>query len=315
MEATVLAQVACIIVPSMTSDLRVLRGGFVPDLSGRAAIITGASRGLGAAIADRFLAANASVMLCARGQSGLEARLAELSAAHSADRVAAHRADIARELEVDELFAAATRVFGRIHILVNNAAVVGPIGPFATVDWKEWADTIAVNLTGTAYCARKALELFKPHRYGKIINISGGGASEPLPRMTAYAICKAAIARLTETLALEVKDQGVDVNAVAPGPLATQMFDQMIAAGPDRIGAELYALIKKLKLEGATRLELGAELCSYLASADADGVSGRIFAARWDPWPLSETAKHDIAETDIYTLRRILPKDRGKEWG
>jgi NAD(P)-dependent dehydrogenase (short-subunit alcohol dehydrogenase family) len=298
----------------MRPDLHARRSKFSPDFSRRVAIITGASQGLGAAIAERFLAANASVMLCARDASRLEARRVELAKAHSADRVAAQRADIAREAEVDALFEAATRAFGRIHILVNNAAIIGPIGPFDAVDWGEWLAAISVNLAGTAYCTRKALSLFKPHRYGKIINISGGGASDPLPRMTAYAVCKAAIARFTETLALEVRDQKIDVNAVAPGPLATRMFDQMIAAGSERIGAELHASIQKLKAAGATPLELGAELCAYLASAEADGLSGRIFAARWDPWPFTDAAKADISETDIYTLRRITARDRGKDW-
>jgi NAD(P)-dependent dehydrogenase (short-subunit alcohol dehydrogenase family) len=285
------------------------------DLSGRAAIITGASRGLGAAIAERFLASNASVMLCARNGTELEQRQAQLAAAHSADRISSQRADIASEAEVDALFDAATRAFGRIHILVNNAAVTGPIGPFDAVDWSEWLATISINLAGTAYCARKALSLFKPHRYGKIINISGGGAGDPLPRMSAYAICKAAIARFTETLATEVKDHGIDVNAVAPGPLPTRMFDQIIAAGPERIGPELHALIQKQKSQGATSLEIGAGLCAYLASAASDGLTGRMLAARWDPWPFTDTIRAEIAAGDIYTLRRITPQDRGKDWG
>jgi NAD(P)-dependent dehydrogenase (short-subunit alcohol dehydrogenase family) len=299
----------------MRPDTRVLPRRANPDLSGRAAIITGASRGLGAAIAERFLATNASVMLCAQDGVELEARRAQLAAAHSADRVAAQRADIACEADVDALFDAATRAFGRIHILVNNAAVTGPIGSLDAVGWSEWLATISVNLAGTAYCARKALFLFKPHCYGKIINISGGGAADPLPRMTAYAVSKAAIVRFTETLALEVKDHGIDVNAVAPGPLATRMFDQLIAAGPERIGAKMHASIKKQKSEGATPLELGADLCAYLASAESDGLTGRMLAARWDPWPFTDGIKAEIAEGDIYTLRRISPQDRGKPWG
>jgi len=298
----------------MRPDTRVFRRRTSPDLTGRAAIITGASRGLGAAIAERFLAANASVMLCAQDAAELDARRAQLAAAHSAGRVAVQRADIASETDVDALFDAATRAFGRIHVLVNNAAVTGPIGPFDAVEWTEWLAAISVNLAGTAYCARKALLLFKPHGYGKIINISGGGAADPLPRMTSYAVCKAAIIRFTETLALEVRDYGIDVHAIAPGPLATRMFDQLIAAGPERIGAELHASIKKQKSEGATPLELGAGLCAYLASAESDGLTGRMLAARWDPWPFTEAVKAEIAESDIYTLRRITPQDRGKDW-
>jgi NAD(P)-dependent dehydrogenase (short-subunit alcohol dehydrogenase family) len=298
----------------MKRDTRVLCRQTSADLSGRAAIVTGASRGLGAAIAERFLAANASVMLCAREGDELEARRVQFAAAYSANRVAAQRADIASAADVDAVFAAATRAFGRIHILVNNAAVTGPIGAFDAVDWSEWFATISVNLAGTAYCARKALLLFKPHRYGKIINISGGGAADPLPRMTAYAACKAAIARFTESLAHEVKEFGIDVNAVAPGPLATRMLDQIIAAGPERIGAELYASINKQKSEGATPLELGAGVCAYLASAESDGLTGRLIAARWDPWPFTDGIKAEIAQGDIYTLRRITPQDRGKAW-
>jgi 3-oxoacyl-[acyl-carrier protein] reductase len=298
----------------MRPDLRARPSKFSPDLSGRAAIITGASQGLGAAIAERFLAAGASVMLCARGAAELEARRPDPPNGLSRAPFAAQRSDISHEADVDALFEAATRAFARIHILVNNAAVTGPIGPFDAVDWSEWLATISVNLAGTAYCTRKALSLFKPHRYGKIINISGGGASDPLPRMSAYAVCKAAIVRFTETLALEVEGQNIDVNAVAPGPLATRMFDQMIAAGPERIGAKLHVSIKKLKAQGATPLELGAELCAYLASAEADGLSGRIFAARWDPWPFTDAVKADIVASDIYTLRRITARDRGKDW-
>src|SRR5262249_157898 len=120
--------------------------------------------------------------------------------------------------------------------------------------------------------------------------------------------------RFTETLAIEAKDLGIDVNAVAPGPLATRMFDQMIAAGPERIGAALHASIKKQKSEGATPLELGAGLCAYLASAESDGLTGRMLAARWDPWPFKGTIKAESAQGDIYTLRRITPQDRGKAW-
>jgi 3-oxoacyl-[acyl-carrier protein] reductase len=114
---------------------------------------------------------------------------------------------------------------------------------------------------------------------------------------------------------LEVQGFGIDVNAVAPGALATRLTDELIAAGPDKVGEAIHTRMVNIKQEGGTPLKLGAELCVYLASAESDGLTGRLIAAPWDPWPFTDSAKQEIASSDIYTLRRILPKDRGKVWG
>ena len=281
----------------------------------RTAIITGASMGFGAAVAERFAAAGISLMLCARNPGGLEARRSEISRKNPAVRVLAHVADVTDEKQVEALFAAADQAFGRLDILVNNAGVYGPIGPLDTVDWRQWVDAIAINLTGLVYCCRTAIPLFKRHNHGKIINLSGGGATNPLPGISAYAASKAAVVRFTETLALEVRGFGIDVNAIAPGLLATRLTDQLIAAGPEKVGAALYGRISKAAAEGETTpLDLGAELCLYLASRESDGLTGRLIAAQWDPWPFGEDVKHDLAASDIYTLRRIVAQDRGKTW-
>ena len=284
-------------------------------LAGRAAIITGASQGLGAIIAERFLAEGAAVALCARSMRHLEASLQRLRKAYPAANLFAQATDIANVDEVDRFFDAAQAVLGGIDILVNNAAIHGPIGPLESIAWKDWSDAIAINLLGTVYCARRAVLLLKPRGYGKIINISGGGATMPRPGLSAYAAAKAGLVRFTETLALELRQWRIDVNAVAPGALATRLTDELIAAGPDRVGQLFHAGMVKLKAEGGTPLGLGADLCVYLASADSDGLTGRIIAAQWDPWPFEEQHKREIAESDIYTLRRIIPKDRGKPWG
>lgn len=284
-------------------------------LTGRRAIITGASMGLGAAIAEQFVAAGAAVMLCARNEGELEAQRRHLSAAHPSARIATRIADVARADQVDELFAAAVADLGGVDVLVNNAGVYGPMGPIDKIDWEAWTHAITINLMGTVYCSRKAVELFKPGRYGKIINLSGGGATAPLPGISAYAASKAAVVRFTETLALEVTDDRIDVNAVAPGTLATRLTDQLIEAGPERIGAALHERIVKQAADGGTPLSVGAGLCVYLASAESDGVTGRLIAAQWDPWPFSAEIREDIAASDIYTLRRIVPAERGKGWG
>jgi NAD(P)-dependent dehydrogenase (short-subunit alcohol dehydrogenase family) len=277
-------------------------------------LVTGASMGLGAAIAERFAAAGASLIISARNQAELEFQRTRILAIHPGARVISHRANIADETDVDGLFANAKSSFGKLDILVNNAGVQGPIGAIEQIDWKEWVDAIAINLMGTVYCARKAVEIFKSNRYGKVINISGGGATNPLPGISAYAASKAAVVRFTETLALEVKEFAIDVNAVAPGILSTRLTEQLIKAGPERISSTLHARIKNARAAGGTPTTVGADLCVYLASAESDGVTGRLIAAQWDPWPFAEAAKHDIADSDIYTLRRIVPADRGRSW-
>src|SRR4051794_4339252 len=145
-------------------------------LSGRTAIITGASLGLGAEIAEQFAAAGASLMLCARNAVELEAQRQRLTTAYPRSRIVAHRADVSNRSDVDALFAATTASLGKVDIVVNNAGVYGPMGSIDTIDWDEWVQAIVINLNGLVYCSRKAVETFKPNRYGKIINLSGGGA-------------------------------------------------------------------------------------------------------------------------------------------
>src|SRR5207247_2058222 len=145
---------------------------------------------------------------------------------------------------------------GSIAIMVDNAAVYGPMGTMDEVDWSDWGKAIASNRMGTVYCSRKAVHLLRKKRYGKIINLSGGGATNPLPGISAYAASKAAVVRFTETLALEVKSEGIDVNAVAPGTLATRLTDQLLAAGPEKVGVSLYERMKSLKVEGGTPLSI-----------------------------------------------------------
>ena len=150
--------------------------------------------------------------------------------------------------------------------------------------------------------------------YGKIINLSGGGATAPLPRISAYAASKAAVVRLTETLAHELRGAGVDVNAIAPGPLNTRLLDEVLAAGPAKVGKDFYERSLKQHEQGGAPLEKGAALAAWLASADSDGISGRLFSAVWDDWPRLAERREQLAPSDIYTLRRITPEDRGVQW-
>jgi NAD(P)-dependent dehydrogenase (short-subunit alcohol dehydrogenase family) len=284
-------------------------------LEGRHALITGAGRGLGAAIAERFVAEGASVLLCSRSMTPLaevEARLRPRL--RTGQTIEILRVDVSRTEDIDAAFARARDVFPRLDILANNAGIYGPMGSFESNGWKDWVTGIAVNLFGTAYTCKCAIPVMRQQGAGKIINLSGGGATNPLPNLSCYAASKAAVVRLTETLALELADAGIDVNCVAPGMLDTKMTEQALEAGPDRLGEAFIARLTKLRMEGATPLDVPAGLIAWLASSESDGVSGRLISAVWDPWRTLAEKRDELMSSDIYTLRRIVPQDRGKVW-
>ena len=285
-------------------------------LQGRYAVITGASLGLGAEIARHFVAAGASVMLCARGTVELEAMRAVLAAnRRDGQQVLAHAADVASAADVAALFRAALSAFPRLDVLVNNAGVYGPIGRLEEVDVDAWIEAVGVNLFGTVHCCRAALPAMRRAGYGKIINLSGGGATAPLPHLSSYAAAKAAIVRLTETLAIEAADAGIDVNAIAPGALATRLLDEVIEAGPSRAGSAFHQRMLKIRAEGGTPLSVGASLCVFLASATSDGITGKLISAAWDRWQDWPQHLEALRASDAYTLRRITGRERGMPWG
>lgn len=285
-------------------------------LQGRYAIITGAGQGLGAEIAAHYVAAGASVLLCARSGDTLKAVQAKLSEnLLPGQRVLVQTADVGKRGDVDSLFETAAAEFPRLDVLVNSAGVYGPMGPLEEIDWDEWVQSVAINLMGTVYPCRCALPLMKRHGYGKIVNLSGGGATAPMARLTAYATSKAGVVRFTESLALDLVGDKIDVNAIAPGLLNTRLTDQLMAAGPEKVGESFYNRIRSAGADGGTPLAVPAELCVWLGSSESDGITGRLISAVWDPWQTLQDRRDELAASDIYTLRRITPEDRGKTWG
>jgi len=200
-----------------------------------------------------------------------------------------------------------------LHAAAANWAA-GRVRARDQVDWDAWVDAFRINLFGTALMCRAFIPHFRSQQYGKIVNLSGGGATAPLPRISAYAASKAAVVRLTETLAHELRDVRVDVNAIAPGPLNTRLLDEVLAAGPDRVGKDFYEKSLKQRDTGGAPLDKGAALATFLAAANSDGISGRLFSAVWDDWPRLAERRDELARSDVYTLRRITPEDRGMTW-
>ena len=285
------------------------------SLAGRTAIVTGASEGLGREIARAYVGAGASVVICARDAGRLATVHDELrTLAPASTLIVAMPADVSSPGDVDRLVSRAVDTFPQVHALVNNAGVYGPLGPIESVDWAEWMRAIEINLYGSVLMARALVPHFKRHGYGKIVQLSGGGATNPLPRISAYAASKAAVVRFAESLALELEGTGIDVNSVAPGALNTRLMDQLLAAGPATVGAAFYERMRKIAAEGGTPLERGAALAVFLASPESDGITGRLLSAVWDRWEELPSRRDALKPTDVYTLRRIVAADRNLDW-
>ena len=285
-------------------------------LAGRAALITGASEGLGLAIARSFVLAGADVFLCARDAVRLEeARSALAALCTGAQRVLVSPGDVSCEPDVTRVAASAVEAFPSLQVLVNNAGVYGPMGPIERTDWTTWKRAVEINLFGSVLMARALVPHFKARNAGKIIQLSGGGATAPMPNISAYAASKAAVVRFAETLAEELRPHHIDVNALAPGALNTRLLHEVLAAGPHVVGRTFYERSLEQQSTGGVPLDRSAALCVFLASAASDGITGKLLSAVWDPWRSLPDRLADLDRTDVYTLRRIVPTDRGLTWG
>jgi NAD(P)-dependent dehydrogenase (short-subunit alcohol dehydrogenase family) len=286
-----------------------------PALQNRCAIVTGASQGLGFEIARKYLAAGASLIICARDRELLDRSARQLEPlAASGQSIIALAADISSSHDVDALMARALREFGRLDILVNNAGVLGPAGAAESVPWEAWLRTIEINLLGAVLLSRAVVPHFKQAGHGKFIQLSGGGATNPLPNLSAYAASKAAVIRFMETLAEETRAHHIDVNAIAPGQLDTRLLDEIIASGPEGVGTEHYERALLHKRNGGVPLAKAADLAVFLGSSLSDGITGKLISAVWDDWAGLPDRVRELRDTDIYTLRRILPEDRAMNW-
>jgi len=284
-------------------------------LEGRNAVITGANQGFGLAIARAYVENGASVLMCARDAALLDRARAEVAALASVgQRVLSVPADVSDRSQVDRVASVALAELQSVHVLINNAGIYGPLGRIEEIDWEAWVQAIEINLFGSILMCRALLPHFKARRYGKIVQLSGGGATNPLPRISAYAASKAAVVRFAETLAEEVRENGIDVNAIAPGALNTRLLDEVLAVGPERVGAAFYERSLKQKAEGGASLDRGASLAVFLGSAASDGITGKLLSALWDPWETLPGHLDDLRRTDVYTLRRIVPADRALPW-
>jgi NAD(P)-dependent dehydrogenase (short-subunit alcohol dehydrogenase family) len=239
-------------------------------LSGKVVIVTGASRGIGAAAAEALAAAGAAVMLAAR-DGKLAAKIAgQIEAAGG--KAAAQACDVADYAAVEAAVAATTQRFGRPDILINNAGVIEPIATIAGSDPAAWAENVQINLVGAFNAVRAVLPGMVAAGGGTIVNVSSGAALRPLEGWSAYCAGKAGMAMLTRAIMLEEGGHGVRVFGFQPGTTDTDMQVLIRASGMN--------IISQIPRANLTPVAEPAKAIVYLCTRDADDLAGAEFSLR-----------------------------------
>ena len=272
-------------------------------LEGQVAIITGAGRGIGRAIALAYAREGARLVLAARSEGELEESVA--AATDAGVEAIAVRTDVTSQIATDRLARRAVERFGRIDLLVNNAGISGPVGPLQSNDVADWVDTINVNLTGTFLVCRAVVPIMLEQGSGRIINLSGAGVANAWSNMTAYCASKAAVVRMTEALAQELEGKGITVNALGPGSVHTSMWERMTDQAAEAGAEFIHELGLRVTSGGGASIDDCAELAVWLASEESAGLTGRIISAAADDFRNLPSKIPEIMEGDAYTMRVV----------
>ena len=232
-------------------------------LAGKVALITGGSRGIGKAVAAVYAREGAAVFLCGRKEAGVRKTIEEIESAGG--RASGRAGDVGKIEDIRRIVQSTIAEFGSIDVLVNNASLLGPRVPIAGYPLEAWEEVLRVNLTGIFAMSQEVLKAMIPKRQGSIINVSSGVGRIGKARWGAYGASKFGVEGLTQGLAEELKDLGIRVNAVNPGPTRTEMRGM---AYPDEDPLTLPAP------------EDVVPVFVYLASEDSHNMTGRSFDAQ-----------------------------------
>jgi NAD(P)-dependent dehydrogenase (short-subunit alcohol dehydrogenase family) len=269
-------------------------------LVGQRVLVTGASRGIGRAVAVRLAADGADVVVAAKNRGMLNDVLDELGPGKHA-AVAIDVRDASAWHHALETIAPDGYLSG----VVTAAATVTPIGLVGSWDVEEFRRTLDVNVVGTLLAVKSTLRYLTTSQ-GAVVAFSGGGATGPFARYDAYAASKAAVVRLAENLAVGLRPNGVRVNCVAPGFVLTDMHQATLAAGAEHAGRDYFDRTARAIRSGeGDSPDLAAELVSFLVSSSSEPITGKLISARWDSWRQADFRARLALDSDFCTLRRI----------
>jgi NAD(P)-dependent dehydrogenase (short-subunit alcohol dehydrogenase family) len=267
-------------------------------------VIIGSSTGIGRSLAEHLLGRGAKIWGLARSDQ-------EDVAAQHPGAFRASRCDVAEWDQVERSAAEVAAAWPHADGLVICSALHGEVGPAMTLDPVRWSATMRANLDGTFYALRAFHGLLaRAPRRAKVVGFAGGGATKARPNFSGYGAAKTAVIRLFETVAEELRGQPIDLNVISPGIINTRLPADVLTLGPGLAGESDYKTVLKQKGDDRAQLAKALGLIEWLLSAASDGISGRLLAAPWDPWPTLGSHAAALAASDVYTLRRIVPEDR-----
>lgn len=268
-------------------------------------VITGGSRGIGLAIALSCKSNGANVTLISRTFKELESAKNQLMEI-GIGGVDIQTADVSSKLSIKSALENAVNKFGPIYGLICGAGIYGSIGSFVDGSIDEWDRGLDINLKGTAYSVYYSYPHFEKQD-ARVILFSGGGQG-PLENFSCYVTSKGAIWRFTETVGAELAQKNILVNAIAPGAVNTHFLDDLIKAGPEKVGKAFYEKSLKQKQDGGQSPQKAADLCLYLLSEKSKGLWGKTLSAVWDPYTDFSDLK-SLSASDIYSYRRVVDKN------
>jgi NAD(P)-dependent dehydrogenase (short-subunit alcohol dehydrogenase family) len=279
---------------------------FMASLKDKVIVITGGSRGIGLAIAESLAREGAHLVLNARNAQELDTAKAKVAALTKGE-VLTVAGDVSKQADNEKLAQAVKSKFGKLYGVVAAAGIYGSIGKFSETPIEEWVKAIDINLTGTARTLHALYPLLKANGSGRVVLFSGGGQG-PMANFSPYVTSKGGIWRFTETLGAEFAQDGIYLNAMAPGAVNTKLLDELLAAGPDKVGADFYRKSIEQRENGGQSAEKAAKLVNYLMSDRSKGLYGKTISAIWDEYEKFENLEQ-LSKSDVFCPRRVVHSD------